>query len=160
MRPHRYSVSINSQVHHSFAPLLHWFARIIEPPKNSSAPMPTPVLWAQRNLLENFTDFDTAKNYLSTVPLLSSCYLALGGNRTGQGIVLMRNATAVTDKRELGPISERPWFLMQRNWWKQPNLLDKIAGTQKCMEQLGPLRVGIDGLMAVLSSKNTVNLEG
>jgi len=72
-----------------------------------------PVGFLIRHLLETENDYNKIKGYLSHSPLISPCYLTIGGSKAGQGVVLSRTRESVDKIQNLGQADKD--FLVQTN---------------------------------------------
>lgn len=59
--------------------------------------------------------FQCAREQIAQVPLLSGAYFILGGNKPGQGSVIVRNVTSVQFERKLFD-PDNDWFVLQTNY--------------------------------------------
>ncbi|CAB4037165.1 Hypothetical predicted protein, partial [Paramuricea clavata] len=117
------------------------------------------VTFLARDLLDTATSFDMASNALSKTKILAPCYYILGGNSSGQGIVITRGRT-----KSLYPMSmdqaKGGWYVLQTNYdhWKAPLIIDDRRTPGKaCMDQMTQTNVGFEGLYNVLSTIPVLN---
>lgn len=72
-----------------------------------------PVGFLMRHLLETETSYDKIKHYLEISPLISPCYLTIGGLESGVGVVLSRTRDSVDKIQILGKNDHD--FIVQTN---------------------------------------------
>lgn len=68
-----------------------------------------------RRGVEQSKDFNEAVEFYKSVPMLSSAYIIVGGNRAYQGAVLARNSDSLKNITFLEEEGDR-WFLVQTNY--------------------------------------------
>ncbi|CAB3999107.1 Hypothetical predicted protein [Paramuricea clavata] len=112
-----------------------------------------------RNVLDSGVGFENAKEVLSNTKTLAPCYYILGGNSSGQGMVISRSRT-----KSLYPLSmpqgKSGWYLLQTNYdhWKNPLIIDdRRTPGNKCMEEMTQKNVGFEGIFNVLSTIPVLN---
>ncbi|XP_063684632.1 acid ceramidase-like [Bolinopsis microptera] len=112
-----------------------------------------------RDVMESANSYSEAKHMLSTQELLAPAYYILGGNSTGEGVIITRGLNGVEDYQELNITSGR-WFLLQTNydpWDEAPFFDDRRTPGNMCVKQWGQENVGYKSLFNVLSTKPNLN---
>ena len=105
------------------------------------------------------SDFNTAVNKLSNVPLIAPCYLIVGGVHSGEGVVITRNQTGAVKVRQLDA-SKGQWYILQTNYdyWEQPPFGDDRRDPGiKAMNQTGQKHINLQSLYKVLSTVPVLN---
>ncbi|XP_046853334.1 acid ceramidase-like [Xenia sp. Carnegie-2017] len=112
-----------------------------------------------RDVLESSSSFEMAYNALSNKKILAPCYYILGGNSTGQGVVITRDRT-----RSIHPMrmkqTEAGWYVLQTNYdhWEAPLIIDdRRTPGKKCMNDMTQKNVGFKGLYNVMSTVPVLN---
>ncbi|XP_028401379.1 acid ceramidase-like [Dendronephthya gigantea] len=112
-----------------------------------------------RNVLDSGVGFDDAEKLLSNTKTLAPCYYLLGGNSSGQGMIISRSRT-----KSLYPLSmdqgKSGWYLLQTNYdhWKNPLIIDdRRTPGNECMEEMTQTNVGFKGIFNVLSTIPVLN---
>ncbi|GMR45257.1 hypothetical protein PMAYCL1PPCAC_15452, partial [Pristionchus mayeri] len=151
VRKGAFSVSLNSRFGGSADLLAKFFADGLDPNQQF-------VMYAIRDMLTNYDNFDDAKSYMETEQFMICAYITMGHPKGG--IVISRSETgpdheAVTDVR-----LENGWYVLQTNYdWNEPDIYldDRTIPGNKCMQKLGRKRVTKEGIFQVMSSKTTLN---
>ncbi|KHJ98055.1 linear amide C-N hydrolase, choloylglycine hydrolase family protein [Oesophagostomum dentatum] len=151
MKPNAFSLSMNSKVEPDIKNVIAWL--------NGDRPDIQFAMYFDRKIFEEANTFDEARQFIYDVPLLSGAYFILGGNKPGEGSVIVRNVTSVQFERKLFD-GDNDWFLLQTNYDpdKEPLYLDNRRGPgNDCMKQLGQSRVNAEGIYQVLKSRPVLN---
>ena len=105
-------------------------------------------------------DFDTAVLRLSSTPLITPCYLIVGGQLYNQGVVITRDRTAALDKWYMSPDKANQWYVLETNYdhWNAPPADDNRRDPGvKSMEAVGREGISYDTLFQVLSTSPVLN---
>ncbi|KXJ13439.1 Acid ceramidase [Exaiptasia diaphana] len=112
-----------------------------------------------RDVLEHANSFSEAHDMLANTEVLAPVYYILGGNKSGEGVVVTRDRTKNLQENRMDPAKGK-WFVLQTNYdfWKPPLLIDdrRTPGTF-CMNKVGQSEIGFKGLYNVLSSQPVLN---
>lgn len=113
-----------------------------------------------RHVMENVTDYESARSVLTTTKLIAPAYFILGGNRSGEGVILTKDRNSPTsDTYGLRDTADK-WFVLQTNYdhWKAPPIYDdrRTPGIH-CMRNMTRENLGFDGLFNVLSTQPNLN---
>ncbi|KAH9491918.1 Acid ceramidase [Bulinus truncatus] len=111
-----------------------------------------------RSVLEKATSFTQAKAMLENTVMLSPAYFILGGNKSGEGVVITRDRDRDVDTWTMRNASN--WYILQTNYdhWNPPPIIDdRRTPAHKCMNQMGQKNVGFPGLFNVLSTQPVLN---
>jgi len=112
-----------------------------------------------RDALENANSFSEAHDMLANNEVLAPVYYILGGNQSGEGVVITRARTKNLQENRLDPAKGK-WFVLQTNYdfWGPPLVVDdrRTPGTL-CMKKLGQNDVAFKGLYNVLSTQPVLN---
>jgi acid ceramidase len=118
------------------------------------------LMYTDRDVMEKATNFQEAKDYLSTVTLFASAYFILGGTRPGEGVVITRSPNATDHITSINTNDPNGWYVLQTNydWDKEPLFVDdRRTPGNKCMRTLTQANVGHQGIFQVLSSQPNLN---
>ncbi|WKX98431.1 hypothetical protein Q1695_013819 [Nippostrongylus brasiliensis] len=151
MKPNGFSLSMNAKVEPDLANIIAWL--------NGDRPDIQFAMYFDRKLFEEANTFQEAQQFIYDVPLLSGAYFILGGNKPGEGSVIVRNVTSVQFERKLFD-GDNDWFVLQTNYDpdKEPLFIDDRRDPgNACMRQLGQNRTSAAGLYQVLKSKPLLN---
>jgi acid ceramidase len=118
------------------------------------------MTWLTRETMENATNYQEAVALLSNTPMLSPVYYIVGGVNPFEGIIITRslNQTDLTTKMDAS--DPNGWYLLQTNYDqdKAPLFLDdRRTPGNLCMQTLGQVNVGFQGIYNVLSSRTSLN---
>ena len=105
-KPHAFSITINARLRPNLRNLIKWLAHVFEQ-------KPSLILWTVREVLDKKTTFNDAYDYLSTVPQIADSYYILGGLKSEQAVIIVRNSTSVVQVKSL---DNDDWFLLQTNY--------------------------------------------
>lgn len=70
-------------------------------------------MYTDREVMEQATNFEEAKQFLSTVPLFGYAYYILGGARAGEGVVITRAPNTTDHIASLNPNDPNGWYVLQ-----------------------------------------------
>ncbi|CAD6185597.1 unnamed protein product [Caenorhabditis auriculariae] len=151
MKPYAFSLSMNAKVQPDLFNVIRWYM--------GERPNIKFVMYFERWLFENCDDFECARENIKSAELLTGAYFILGGNKPGQGSVLVRNTTDIQFERKLFD-GDNDWFLLQTNY--DPDKLPLFIDNRRdpgntCMNKLTRKNVSMAGIYQVLSSKPTIN---
>lgn len=113
-----------------------------------------------RDIAEQAESYSAAKEILMTQKLLAPAYYILGGNSTGEGVIITRSLEEAVDVQELNITAGR-WYLLETNydpWTDPPFFDDRRTPGNKCMKQWGQSNAGVKSLFNVLSTKPNLNM--
>ncbi|CAJ0576739.1 unnamed protein product, partial [Mesorhabditis spiculigera] len=151
MRMGEFTLSMNAKMVPDIAQLMEWLTGDVKDVHFA--------MWVDRETMEKANNFEEARAYLSTVEQMTGCYYILGGNKPGQGSIIIRNATAMYEEPKLHD-GDNDWFVLQTNYDPEQEPLwvdDRRTGGNACMNKLGKDRVSLETLYKVLKSKTTLN---
>uniref|UniRef100_A0A7I4YB86 Ceramidase n=1 Tax=Haemonchus contortus TaxID=6289 RepID=A0A7I4YB86_HAECO len=151
MKPNAFSLSMNAKVEPDIGNIIQWL--------NGNRSNIEFAMYFDRKLFEEANTFQEAQQFIYNVQLLSGAYFILGGNKPGEGSVIVRNTTGVQFERKLFD-GDNDWFVLQTNYDpdKEPLFVDNRRGPgNACMKQLGQNRTSAEGLYQVLKSKPLLN---
>ncbi|KAM8969276.1 acid ceramidase isoform X1 [Sarcophilus harrisii] len=117
------------------------------------------ISFLMRDVLENATSYEEAKNLLVKTKILAPVYFILGGNKSGEGCVITRDRKSTLDVYELRP-QEGRWYLVETNYdrWKAPFFLDdRRKPTITCLNQTTQENISLPALYDILSTKPILN---
>ena len=103
-------------------------------------------------------DFQMAVEKLSNSPVISPCYIIVGGVGPNEGAVITRGRTAADDVWRLG--TNHTWYLLETNydhWGPPPPSDDRRDPGVDAMKQMGQGGVSPSGLFSVLSTPPVLN---
>nr|XP_060634567.1 acid ceramidase [Anolis sagrei ordinatus] len=112
-----------------------------------------------RNVLENGTSYEDAKERLVNEKLLAPAYFILGGIKSGEGCIITRSRSATLDIWPLD-IKRGIWYLVETNYdrWKDPFVLDNRRDpAMKCLNQTTQENVSLPAIYNILSTKPVLN---
>ena len=104
-------------------------------------------------------DFVTAVERLSSTPLITPCYLIVGGQLSTEGVIITRDRIAALDKWYLHPDKDQ-WYVLETNYdhWKPPPSDDNRRDPGvKVMNAIGQDGINFDSLFRVLSTAPVLN---
>ncbi|XP_071495134.1 acid ceramidase-like [Diadema antillarum] len=107
------------------------------------------------------TDFNRTVQFLTSVELLVSSYIIVGGTRPGEGVIISRAEGKKCDAIEPMELSKDGWFVMKTNYdtWKAPPFYDnRRIFANKCLRNMTQANVGFAGIYNVMSTKPVLNL--
>ncbi|PIO52793.1 hypothetical protein TELCIR_25895, partial [Teladorsagia circumcincta] len=107
MKPNGFSLSMNAKVEPDLANIIQWMG--------GNRPDIEFAMYFDRKLFEEANTFQEAQQFIYKVPLLSGAYFILGGNKPGEGSVIVRNTTGVQFERKLFD-GDNDWFVLQTNY--------------------------------------------
>jgi len=101
--------------------------------------------WVGRVAMENSTTFQDMYNYVTTVDLVSRCYIIISG--TSEGYVVTRDPDQTLNVWDLNKDAQDGWFLLQTNddHWDKPTDDRREVGFSH-MKQLGQANITPDTL--------------
>jgi len=111
-----------------------------------------------REVMENATSYATAKTMLQNTVMLSPAYFILGGNKSGEALVITRSREAAVDTWAMTNASK--WYILETNYdhWEKPMILDdRRTPAHKCMDTMTQKNVGFSGMFNVLTSQPMLN---
>lgn len=112
-----------------------------------------------RSVMENATSFAEAKKMLTDTEMLAPAYFILGGNSSGEAVIITRGRTDANTLK-FGNWT-RDWYLLQTNYdhWQKPMFIDdRRTPGMACMDKKGQnASASIHGLFNVLSSQPMLN---
>ncbi|KAI8799042.1 acid ceramidase-like [Biomphalaria glabrata] len=111
-----------------------------------------------RNVLENASGFTQAKTMLENTVMLAPAYFILGGNKSGEGVVITRDRVDNLDTWTMRNASI--WYILETNYdhWNPPPFIDdRRTPAHTCMQKMGQINVGFSGLFNVLSTRPVLN---
>ncbi|XP_043918403.1 acid ceramidase isoform X1 [Protopterus annectens] len=112
-----------------------------------------------RQVLENATSYEEAKNKLAQTKLLAPAYFILGGNKSEEGCVITRSRAASLDIWEIS-LKQGRWYVLETNYdhWKDPLFLDdRRTPAMKCMNRTTQANISFGTIYDVLSTKPVLN---
>uniref|UniRef100_A0ABM5GIF5 Acid ceramidase n=1 Tax=Pogona vitticeps TaxID=103695 RepID=A0ABM5GIF5_9SAUR len=112
-----------------------------------------------RNLLENSTSYEDAKEKLTNTKLLAPAYFILAGNKSGEGCIITRSRTTALDIWNLD-LKRGIWYLVETNYdrWKDPFVLDNRRDpAMKCLNQTKQENISLPAIFNILSTKPVLN---
>ncbi|VDM78196.1 unnamed protein product, partial [Strongylus vulgaris] len=115
MKPNGFSLSMNAKVQPDIKNIIAWL--------NGDRPDIEFAMYFDRKVFEEANTFDEARQLIYKVPMLSGAYFILGGNKPGQGSVIVRNTTDVQFERKLFD-GDNDWFVLQTNYDPDKLLLE------------------------------------
>ncbi|XP_031549025.1 acid ceramidase-like [Actinia tenebrosa] len=112
-----------------------------------------------RDVLEQASSYAEAHDMLANTEVLAPVYYILGGNQSGQGVVLTRDRTKNLKENSLDPKNGK-WFVLETNYdfWEPPLVFDdrRTPGTY-CMQHGGQNALSMKSLYNVLSTQPVLN---
>ena len=118
------------------------------------------LTWRVREVLEDQnSDFASALETLSSVTLITSSYIIIGGAEPTQGAVITRDRLAALDVWKLAPLSGQ-WYVLETNydhWGPAPATDDRRDPGMKAMNSTGRAAISPDTLFTVLSTPPVLN---
>ncbi|XP_077519301.1 acid ceramidase-like [Amblyomma americanum] len=119
------------------------------------------VSFLTREVMENATSYETAKEAVSTTKLLAPVYFILAGTRPGEGAIITRDRNS--HDADVYSLSDTPdkWFLLQTNYdhWESPPSYDDRRGPgMHCMRNVTQQGLGFGSLFDVLGTKPVLNM--
>ncbi|XP_071787477.1 acid ceramidase-like [Asterias amurensis] len=113
-----------------------------------------------RDTLVGAIDYNSTKNRVVNAKLLSPGYVIIGGNKTGEGAIIVLDRKEKAYVEELDPKNGK-WFLVQTNYdpiEKPPFFDDRRTPATKCMTNTTQKALGYSSVYNVLSTKPVLNL--
>lgn len=111
-------------------------------------------------LQTNNIDFNLAVEKLSSTPLITPCYLIVGGLIDTQGVVITRDRIAALDKWYIDPSKPDQWYVLETNYdhWNAPPSDDNRRDPGiKSMNSVGRAKINFNTLFSVLSTDPVLN---
>ena len=135
-----------------------WWENVISALKQGSHGIVSLLI---RDVLQNDEDmnFATAVEQLSSTPLITPCYLIVGGQLYTEGVVITRDRTAALDKWYIHP-DKHQWYVLETNYdhWNSPPSDDNRRDPGiKAMDAVGRDYISYDTLFQVLSTDPVLN---
>jgi len=117
----------------------------------------TPMAVVTRSIFEDHDNFEDARKYLETVPLISPIYFVLGGSKANEGHLITRGPA-----QNFNPLSlseTLPWILQTNydHWNDPPRWDDRRNPGYYCMKQVDHFNTS--SIFDVLSTRPILNLE-
>ena len=103
--------------------------------------------------------FNNAVAIMSTTPLITPCYIVMGGVQSGEGVVITRDRTGFGDQNWLN-LPNGTWFLLETNydhWTTPPSSDDRRDPGNIAMEAMTRAKANGNGLYNVLSTPPVLN---
>ena len=110
------------------------------------------LIGATRQLFEEADTYEEAKEFLSTVPLITPVYYILGGVSENQGCIITRSAKESIKLQTLEVSSDKPTWILKTNydhWMEPPANDDRRNPGNFCMKKNS--RVSFEALFNVLT---------
>ena len=116
-----------------------------------------------RRVFEQADSFDKAVKLFSAGDLIDEVYYIVGGAGPGEGVIITRDRLNTADVWRLGGRGEdrNSWFRLQTNydhWEHPPSSDDRRTPGDAHMVALGQRRVGVAGLLGVLTTWSALAL--
>ena len=105
------------------------------------------------------SDYESALELLSTIPLITPSYIIVGGSEPTEGAVITRDRTAALDVWKLDP-TKGQWYVLETNydhWVPPPPDDDRRDPGIKAMNDTGRENLSGDTLFKVLSTHPVLN---
>jgi len=113
-----------------------------------------------RDTLQNIGNFSAAVNVLVNTPLVAPSYLTIGGTKQNEGVVITRDRLDAANIWQLNS-QQQSWWVIETNTdhWDSDYWCEGCRSTvaRKVLEGIGQEKVGLDGLMEVLSTQPVMN---
>ncbi|KAF8382655.1 hypothetical protein PRIPAC_71797 [Pristionchus pacificus] len=151
VRPGAYSLSSDTRFGSSLDTLTNFFLNGLDPDQQF-------ILYANREMMTNYDNFEDAKNYIENIHFLARGYFIMG--HTQGGMVVTRSYNGTDHEAVIDPKQSNGWYVLETNYdWNEPDIYldDRTIPGNKCMQQLGRKRVTKEGIFQVMSSKTTLN---
>lgn len=149
-RPKKFSISVNERDQGT------WWMNALESLIAGTHGIVTLLI---RDTLANpEMDFKMAVEKLSNSPVISPCYIIVGGVSSNEGAVVTRGRTKADDVWWLG--TNNTWYLVETNydhWGPPPPSDDRRDPAIDAMKQMGQGGVSPSGLFGVLSTPPVLN---
>ncbi|XP_038055562.1 acid ceramidase-like [Patiria miniata] len=113
-----------------------------------------------RDTLVEATDYASTKTKVINAKIMSPGYIILGGNKSGEGAIIVTDREKPAYVEELDP-KKGKWFVLQTNYDpvdKPPFFDDRRTSGVRCMTNTTQKAVGFGPLYNVLSTKPNLNL--
>ena len=150
-RPHKYTISLDERHQGSF-----WM-NIAD---GLSDGLNSVVAFHIRDVLsQDDFSFHDAVVFMADKPLIAPGYVIMGGARSGEGVVITRDRTALVDLWKLD-VSKDSWYVLETNydrWTTPPPSDDRRDPAIKAMDSMTRANVSIEELYNVLSSPPVFN---
>uniref|UniRef100_A0A1W7RB72 Acid ceramidase n=1 Tax=Hadrurus spadix TaxID=141984 RepID=A0A1W7RB72_9SCOR len=113
-----------------------------------------------RSVMENATDYNSAKKILSTTKLIAPLYFILGGTKPGEACIITRDRG--TNKADIMEMTNGStgWYLLETNYdhWENPPFYDnRRTPAIKCLKKMTQKNASFAGLFNVLSTQPNLN---
>ncbi|CAL1548652.1 unnamed protein product [Lymnaea stagnalis] len=111
-----------------------------------------------RNVMETATSFSQARAMLENTVVVAPAYFIVGGNKSGEGVVITRERSTNLDTWTMRNASG--WYILETNYdhWKSPLIIDdRRSAAHKCMDKMSQKNVGFPEIFNVLSSQPVLN---
>uniref|UniRef100_A0A0N4ZGA3 Acid ceramidase n=1 Tax=Parastrongyloides trichosuri TaxID=131310 RepID=A0A0N4ZGA3_PARTI len=116
--------------------------------------------WLTRETLETATDYNSAYQMLSTIPMLSPVYYILGGVKPYEGCIIHRSLNQTDLTTYMNASDPNGWYVLQTNYDQNTETMyldDRRTPGNNCMRKLGQKNVNFQGIFNVLSSRTNLN---